>query len=462
MANKKKKVKQGRKMLIMVSVLLVFVLANVLVLKLTGSNGQSDGSDRVTVVSIASGKVAGISYRYQDEQVSLTLDDEKIWIWDEDNEFPIEQYRVKKMLSAVSNLVSSQQLLEFEDLKTYGLDDPQCTVTILETDGKETVIKFGNKNSFNGLYYALVGDDTQTVHMIDSSIYNTFAKPLLDLAVEDVPAEDIESALCELVIGNKTFRIKYESDPKKFFYTDAFVWFLENDENKHMPIDTDVIEDMMSLVLDPYWMQCKAYKPTEAQLEEFGLKDPQVKFSIFEEDGTTAAVTLLLGKYDADYCYAMLEGYSFVYLISASDADLLKLAEYENMRPGEISLFDWIDVLSVDIMKDGGTRNLTFTISKEGAVASSKVNGKTVEPKLTEAVLSAIDAMYVSDSDAAPVASEQVLKLVFHRDSSIQSTLTMTISQHDNSNYVVEFDGEERLVSKNYITKLLQAIENLG
>ena len=97
------------------------------------------------------------------------------------------------MVDTLAEVLAQETIAEPEDLASYGLDDPQCTVT-LTADGTDYELLIGDETVLGGQLYLSTGDGS--VYLVDTSLLDAFAYGLYDIIqMEEIPAMDDVSAL---------------------------------------------------------------------------------------------------------------------------------------------------------------------------------------------------------------------------------------------------------------------------
>lgn len=463
-STKSKKMKRNQKFLILIGVLVVLLLGNFLVNRFWSPNPDDTSStagNEITLTSLDGSKVSHISYTRGDETVTLLWDNEaQRWLREDDTDFPVRQSRARAMLSAVLNIVSTQQIASPESLAEYGLDKPDCVITVTESDGTETVLALGDQNSFNQNYYLTLNGDTETVHMVSASLHSAYQYTLLELAEMQLPSSNLSPDRLEITTSTSSMNLFYSQKPAEIFYTDEYSWFHTDENGILHALNTASADALAELVLSPTWTECAAWQPTAAQLKEFGLDTPAATVQLFEEDKASPAVTLLIGDYDGDSCYAMLKDSSLVYRIASEDADLLRFASYETLCTEEILSINWTQTEQI-VLNDGtDSSTLTFTYTAENGADNSKLNGNVSSNDDTDALLLALDSLTAIDPETDPVTEHAPeLTLTFALSSTRFPELTLTLTQYNSESYLVQFNGENRLVSRTQAESLLTAAD---
>ena len=122
--------------------------------------------------------------------VNLTIDGEKatfektddVWLYKQDEEFPLDQSEVENMISSVCLIETTMTIDGVEDLSLYELEEPTNVLEIETVDGEVTTLSIGMKNTSTNQYYMLKNDENTTVYVVDSSYVSKLDVGLYDLA----------------------------------------------------------------------------------------------------------------------------------------------------------------------------------------------------------------------------------------------------------------------------------------
>lgn len=104
-------------------------------------------------------------------KVVMTKDAASVWTVTEatnSQELATDQTKAVGMMSNLASLAALDRF-ETDKLADYGLDAPQYTMTLTDSDGKTYVVKVGSKTVTTPRYYVLTNDDTKTVYLVQGS-----------------------------------------------------------------------------------------------------------------------------------------------------------------------------------------------------------------------------------------------------------------------------------------------------
>ena len=316
---------RGKKLLILLAVLAVCVA---FYFAARHFFGEEDTNSIIEITNIESADIESVRWIYDGTELEIKPLDEKTWYCANDGEFPLDQDIAIEMLNAVSSVRAVKKVAENPDeLSKYGINEPSVRIYVT-VGGNTTEYDIGDYNEASGYYYMMYTGDA-ALYYVGSSLYDMFAKALLDLAeyeyLPEIEIADVESIRIE---NENTVRdiIYYpeakEIESREYHYVDS----------GDLPADGETMEKLLSDFIDISWSSCVSYHVGESELSSFGLDTPTAKFSIQykytvaeDESGSTKLDgndTLLIGNAAEDGSrYAMIQGGRCVYTIEKSTAE---------------------------------------------------------------------------------------------------------------------------------------------
>ena len=446
--------KRGTKLLLLLAVLAVAGLGDWLASRYTAQLEAEEESPGVSVLSIDAEAVTALGWTYDGEEVSLVYDGGE-WTYAASDVCPIDQSYPQAMVDALAALLAQETIEDPEELAGYGLEEPQCTVT-LTADGADYELLIGDETALGGQRDLSTGDGA--VYLTDDSLLSSFSYGLYDIIqMEEIPAMDDVSALT--VHGEvRDLELRYQEN-SSLAYSDDYVWFLAEDGD-WLALDTALTESLMETVTGLSWQSCVSYDASEEDLAAYGLDDPavtaEVTYTVAEEDGEsqsrTETFTLEIGNYSGESCYARIAGSSMVYLIDAAVSDSLLYTAYDDLRPDEVLSMDWDTVTAIDVTVDGRsytvTRQVTDVTDEDGEESQEAVyllDGAEVE---FQELLDALNAMASTGSAVGLIPERSALvAFTFHRNTDAFSQVELVFYQYDSANCLVSLDGEVVLLA---------------
>ena len=131
--------KRGTKLLILLAVLAVVGLGAWLAARYTAQLEAEEESAGVAVLSIDTETVTALGWTHDGETVSLACADGQ-WSYADSDACAIDQSYPQAMVDTLVEVLAQETIAEPEDLASYGLDDPQCTVTLTAEEFKTAIL----------------------------------------------------------------------------------------------------------------------------------------------------------------------------------------------------------------------------------------------------------------------------------------------------------------------------------
>lgn len=464
--------KRGKKLILLLVILLAAVGGYLLVSKLSGNEDKADKD--IVAFSIESTDVTKISWTYLENDITLIYDrsNEK-WLYEDDNSFPVDETFPQTMLTNLASITADRKLTDVTDFNEYGLDDPTVVISIVDSHGGTTKFTIGDESAYNSNYYMRINDESN-VYLIGAALPQAFFHELNDIvAMDDIPYIDSPSQIAIDTAGKTNTLVKLDEDERlKYSYTSQYAWYYKQSENSFKPIDGDMAEDVITAVAGLAWQSCVDYNVTDEELETYGLKNPYATVtadytkSSSSDNGTQetpGTFTLLIGNKTGDSYYAKLPDSNMVYLITAAVVDTFINTDYSTLKPKDVCMMDWNTVDSMDVTVGGETTTIVFnrtqSSSDDGKTTTNTtytVGGSEADSEKVTAFLSAINGLKSENSiDNGTYSENGEPVIVFHRNTESYKTMTLSFAQHDSGSYLVSFNGEARLlVSKSDVESL--------
>lgn len=239
--------------------------------------------------------ITAYSYSDGNQNMSFTKVDDA-WIYDEDNEIPMNQDTVQSTADAIRQITAVRELDNPDQLSDYGLDNPSYTIQFQDSDGTITEILIGNGAGEN--YYAAV-EDTGKVYTISSDFQNYLQFDLTNLVQYDTVPSIGSGNLKSVTITENGADTVYEDDDQTGELAGGFGTLNLTD--------------------------CVDYHASADALAQYGLDESQritAKAVYTDSSDKEQTFCVYLGKTDGagENRYVMVEGSDMVYRISESVA----------------------------------------------------------------------------------------------------------------------------------------------
>lgn len=147
--------KRTKKLYILLGVLVVICIATFALSKTEEKKENIKNSDK-TVLEVDSDSVNKISWKSSSGSLAFEKKD-GTWTYTDDANFPVDQDKIAERLKLFKEFGVAFEIEDVDDYGQYGLDDPECTIT-LETDDETYEISLGDYSTMDSQRYVSIGD----------------------------------------------------------------------------------------------------------------------------------------------------------------------------------------------------------------------------------------------------------------------------------------------------------------
>lgn len=207
--------KQKRTLLILCGVLIAFAAAYYGASYYTAQKEAEAYADEVLqsfldtiYVTELEEEITGVTWSYYGEELSFELDGED-WKYTEDTTLDIDSYYIEAVISTYSSLTAERELVDGEEISSYGLDEPTHYVILTDATGVETTYYIGNEADTS---YYLTVDDKTAVYVVSSDTVSAIYYVLSQVIVQDTFSVPSSDELDTVVIASAEDEITYTVD----------------------------------------------------------------------------------------------------------------------------------------------------------------------------------------------------------------------------------------------------------
>ncbi len=394
------------------------------------------------IISLAPDSLTRVSWTRDGSTLSFIKED-GVWRDEQDEAFPVDQDAMQELLARFETVQASFVIEDVEDYSQYGLDEPQCTITLSDGDGG-TVVELGGYSTMDDKRYVTLGQGT--VYLIDDDLLSYIPESRDGLMQQDgVPQYDTVEEI--EISGASPLSIAYLPQ-EALSYTDAYEYYAVEGES-YRALDTQKVTDFMQALQNLGYTDYATYQATEQSLEDYGLASPEMTVSVvYTLDEQEASFTLALGQ-DADgNGYVRMNDSEIIYRVGQEEYEAVLHTSYDTLRPAEVLALDWDKVEQIDITLDGQTYEVQ-------AGSGYSIGEEEVD---LEAVQSAVDALAVNTFLTDEPEKAQEIAFTVYLDG-WQAPLEVTAYQYDGENCLVQLDGETLgLVERQLVVALKEAV----
>ena len=421
------------------------------------------------------------SFSFHKETTEGDTDSESIWIYDEDDVFPVDKTKINNLLSCFESLTAAFVIENPEDLGQYGLTDPSCTINFSDGETSYTVL-LGDYSPMDSQRYVSIGDGN--VYLVSEDPMEEFDVELSKmLDDDDIPYLEEEGTTTSIRFsGEINYEIAYEADSDNTYRADD-VYFTEQN-GRQVPLDSTRVSDYLHEVSFVFPDEYVTYKATDEDLAACGLDNPQLvieaDYNTEDEDGNTGSNSFTMSisrdpdelakaqssdaettsEDEADTeteeitAYMRIGDSKIIYRLSGEDYETLMAAGYNDLRHTEVLPADFADIAQIDISLEG----TDYTITSEGDAEERTYFYEDEELDIAD-FQSAMQTLTAdSFTDEQPTEKEEI-HLTLHLDLEGEPSAEIGLYRYDGSYCLAVVDGTPMcLVQRSYVVDLIEAV----
>ena len=421
------------------------------------------------------------SFSFHKETTEGDTDSESIWIYDEDDVFPVDKTKINNLLSCFESLTAAFVIENPEDLGQYGLTDPSCTINFSYGETSYTVL-LGDYSPMDSQRYVSIGDGN--VYLVSEDPMEEFDVELSKmLDDDDIPYLEEEGTTTSIRFsGEINYEITYEADSDNTYRADD-VYFTEQN-GRQVPLDSTRVSDYLHEVSFVFPDEYVTYKATDEDLAACGLDNPQLvieaDYNTEDEDGNTVSNSFTMSisrdpdelakaqssdaettsEDEADTeteeitAYMRIGDSKIIYRLSGEDYETLMAAGYNDLRHTEVLPADFADIAQIDISLEG----TDYTITSEGDAEERTYFYEDEELDIAD-LQSAMQTLTAdSFTDEQPTEKEEI-HLTLHLDLEGEPSAEIGLYRYDGSYCLAVVDGTPMcLGQRSYVVDLIEAV----
>jgi hypothetical protein len=118
------------------------------------------------------GEVVRIEYKYNSDKKELIKKKGK-WTWSDAEELSVDQDAITHLLKEINEYTVIDFFEDVENLKEYGLDEPEYSIVFENKKGKTKTIYVGNATGDDGAYWYMKLKNNDTVYVVGFELVNS-------------------------------------------------------------------------------------------------------------------------------------------------------------------------------------------------------------------------------------------------------------------------------------------------
>ncbi|MCD8001537.1 MAG: DUF4340 domain-containing protein [Oscillospiraceae bacterium] len=453
---------RSKRIYILRAVLAAVSLATIAAPKLVQRQEKIRNSEDM-ILSVPADAVTGLSWSYDEESLAFSKDADGVWRWEEDEAFPVSGERINELLAVFSDFSVSFAIEDVEDYSQYGLDAPVCTIT-LTTEDETYTLTLGDFSKLDSQRYVSIGDGN--AYLVSTDPMDSYELTIRDMIAND-PALEYDAVSAVHIVGAETWDIRYSEEENRSVCAEDRYY------TGDLPLDTSRVDSYLSSLCALSLTDYVSYNVTDAELETYGLNDPELSVTVdyTDEDGTESSYTLHLSRSAAEraddteetdedgasVAYARVGDSQIIYEISAATFEKLSAATYNDLRHQAAFTADFSDAASIEVTLEEQTFTLTAPADADDADGKWLYGEEEIEISGVQAALEALAASEFTEE--LPAGQEEIALTVF-LDNEAFPSVRIVLYRYDGASCLATVDGEPfALVPRAQMVDLVEAIQ---
>ena len=487
---------KNKKGLIVGIIILVLLLGAYFLLRYLNLDEEDTAEEDAaeTVFEIDADDISNIQIVSGENTFDFSHGDDK-WNYVEDDKFPLSESAILDKVSSLTSVSSMRTIEDPDNLADFGLENPEVTATVTDTDGKETELALGATNdAVSGCYMSMNGD-TSKIYLVDTTLKTNLEFDLSDIAEkEDIPS------ITGSTITSITIQ-KPEGTAKLFQDSGSETgWTFEDTDGSSVPADSSLVSTYTGNFSALAWTDYVTYDLNN--LGAYGLENPTVITVDYqqeeeadgsdtessddsaeetaddstkddtEEDSTVTVdkqMVMLVGSQteDGNYYYGKLQDNSCIYTIGSSTIQNITDMKKADFLSTKVADYSFADLDTVTFTRNGET----YVASKETVESEDEdgetteetkylINDKEIETTDFNSFYNLITAMtWQSQDENAQPSGEPDLSVDFYKEGG--TNVTVDYYSYDTNFYlVIDSKGNHSLVNKMDVRELLEKFDS--
>ena len=452
--------KRTKRLIILLAVLVVISAATFALSRYEQKQEQIKLSEQV-LLEIPFTSVRSFSWAYAGEETGLCfLQDENGWSYQDDTAFPVSESALMNVIGHFSSFKVSFTIENVDNYSQYGLDEPDCTISI-ETDNGSYTMKLGDYSQMDQLRYIDIGDGNVYLAAEDPGTW--FEYTLTDFLLHD-DTPNFDDVVDITFTGKENYTVVYRED-SGLSYSDEDEYLIDG---SNRVLDSANMQEYLNTITALGLSNFVTYNATEEELTACGLTEPELTVTVRYEDGKDEILscTLYIGSAedpdnaDEKIGYVRIGDSGIIYQLDSVDYAILSAAGYDDLRHQQLYWGDFSEVTQLDLTLEDQTHTLVY--QREDANDDESAFKWFYGEQTTDItdVQSALEALSADSFTSEQPSKEEEISIVIHLNNENFPTVELRLYRYDGSACLAVVDGDPvSLVSRSSVMALVEAVQ---
>lgn len=323
--------KKNITLLALVIILVVLFSANKIITSIIADNeakkeAESESESEAARIFVCNLEdIANITFNNGTTDLSFSYTEDGGWVYDSDADCPLDQDLMTTFSTTLLEMESNRELTGIDSLDSYGLDEPSSSVTITDAEGNKQTYYIGDTVTDEYSYLMTDADDS-IVYTVEPTWQNYLAYNINSF-VKTVDVTSIWSSKdTSITVDNGEDTVELTKNGDTYNVS-------KNGEDPYEVTNTSASSSFISAVsIAP--TGCVNYKPSEEQLDNYGVNTPQYTITVkyTDDNGDEQQLVLYIGNESTDSTYVIYYTSESDMVMYAENSCLDSLAEIFNLE----------------------------------------------------------------------------------------------------------------------------------
>ncbi|MGI6004277.1 MAG: DUF4340 domain-containing protein [Christensenellales bacterium] len=452
--------------IIVACAVLVVLVAGYIALSLLDGEDQVPQDALIDVLTLTESDIVGIAYDFAGDDLSFTRVLGEGWHLREDRDFPLDETLPENMAHVASSIQASGKA-EGASLTNpdFGFTDPISTVTLTLKDGSARTFTIGSKNAVTGEYYLNL-DGSEDIYLVPAATAESFLYNLNALAAKPWPFQEGDT-YSRVSVASEDLAIDFISYEEGWsdYYSREIYWFVDGVHEErvagNMPNILTFLGNVVSLPLE----KAVDYKPSEEELESYGLTRPVLSVNISYQRKSTLLTRLSavidIGDLDESgaFYHVRFRDQDVIWLSPRGDVERILNFKQESFVSPKVLAISSENVRGMDITARG--REYRITAQGEGDDLSYAIGGRELTARAFKTFMTQLTNLTADIVTLEASGEEEPVFSISLTGAGGKSVYVAFIPYEDNF-YIVRINGGEYLlISTEKVDAVIDALEAL-
>lgn len=401
---------KSKKGLIITLILVILLAAGTFIVlginKNDGSNTAGNSGDTYVIVSESAEKLSSVEVNAPELDIKAVNNGTSDWTIAGYDSKEISSAKAYELVGTVSNLTSKNKYDAPEDLSSYGLDNPQITVTLSKKDGGEIKLYIGDKSPVLGDYFIMREGDNN-VYTVYAYKVEAILQPVsyyTDFNRLSIEATDVSGIRIERPSDTIELKVRDDIDPYSSVVWEMLSPYKSSANDDY--IDSKIIEPLSKIELTA---------PVSETDSGFDIKDTRLILTITPYDNVTGTYgdeqteILEIGASKGAETFVRYEGR--VYSVPTENISFVDDAAFNIVSKMQL-LVNIAKVKAVTVEYDGKSHKIDISKSSDNKY-SFMLDEKETDTSAAQSIYESIISIAADNVYTSQETDETVLKITY-------------------------------------------------